>query len=799
MPARRSAFLAGLFLATLATLLLELLNTRLLSVVTWYHLSFFAVSTAMFGMSAGAIRVYLGGSAYEGEAGRAALARWCGWLALAIPLSHIVVLCTPIRLGTSGVAIAGLVWTTIVVAIPFYLSGVVVAIALTRIPGPPGLVYAVDLLGAAAGAILILPLLENLDISSTAIICGAIAAAAAALFARFSGTPHTVGMALLAASLVAAALANSASPEGLRVVHSKGRYLPRERVVSEAWSIHGRVLTMKEKTGSPSYWGAGRGVEKYVVDFIPMDIDGVAATVMTRWNGIDLDELAWVSHDVSALPYHLRRGGDAAVIGVGGGRDILTALWARSRSVTGVEINGALLHNLQGPFRAYAGISDRPEVTLVHDEARSHFTRTDATFDVLQMSLIDTWAATGAGAFTLSENGLYTLEAWREFLRVLKPDGIFSVSRWYSPRRASETTRLLALATASLIDRGVPDPRLHLILVARNKTATLLTSPTPFSKDDVAGVERVSRRLGFEVLLAPGSRAADPFLETIAASGTAEALALAVHHERFDYTPPSDRRPYFFNVLKPRETFTSDLVDDRGALVDGNLLATRTLMVLWAVSVLLVAAVILLPLARSGRPGMDASSFAHSLAYFALIGAGFMLVQIPLIQRFSVYLGHPTHAVAVILFSMILATGAGSYLSDRVPIEAGERWTRAGPLGIALILLFAVAAIQPIIDSTIRFPLVGRCAVVIGIVGAAAFPLGFCFPLGLRLVRRISEDATPWLWGINGAFGVLSSVSAIWISMWVGIDTSLLLAAAIYLALLIPASALQRRGLRLPE
>jgi hypothetical protein len=233
--------------------------------------------------------------------------------------------------------------------------------------------------------------------------------------------------------------------------------------------------------------------------------------------------------------------------------------------------------------------------------------------------------------------------------------------------------------------------------------------------------------------------------------------------------------------------------------VDGNLLATRTLMVLWAVSVLLVAAVILLPLARSGRPGMDASSFAHSLDYFALIGAGFMLVQIPLIQRFSVYLGHPTHAVAVILFSMILATGAGSYLSDRVPIEAGEHWTRAGPLGIALILLFAVAAIQPIIDSTIRFPLVGRCAVVIGIVGAAAFPLGFCFPLGLRLVRRISEDATPWLWGINGAFGVLSSVSAIWISMWVGIDTSLLLAAAIYLALLIPASALQRRGLRLPE
>jgi SAM-dependent methyltransferase len=306
---------------------------------------------------------------------------------------------------------------------------------------------------------------------------------------------------------------------------------------------------MIESEGLPWYWGAGRGAKQYRVKKIPMDIDGMAATVITKWDGKSLDALSWVKHDVSSLPYHLRKGGDAAVIGVGGGRDLLTALWARSRSVTGVEINGALVHNLRGPFRDYANVADRLEVTLVHDEARSYFTRTDERFDVLQMSLIDTWAATGAGAFTLSENGLYTVDGWREFMRVLKPTGIFSVSRWYSPERASETSRLLALATATLLERGITDPRAHLMLVTRQTAATLLVSPTAFSAEDVAAAVRVSKLMDFEVMLAPGMEAADPLLLGIVSSRSRSELDAAVENDRYDYSPPTDQRPYFFNVL----------------------------------------------------------------------------------------------------------------------------------------------------------------------------------------------------------------------------------------------------------
>jgi hypothetical protein len=796
MRDRRIWFLAGLFFTTLATLTLEILNTRLLSVLTWYHLSFFAVSTAMFGMSAGAVRVYLGGAVFEGDGARRALARLGTWFALSIPFSHIANLCIPIPSEISLTSISALVLTTLSLTVPFYLSGMLVAIALTRIPGRSGLIYAVDLIGASVGSLLIIPLLTSSNISSAALVCGAIAAGGAVFFHVFSGTGRWVRLVALAALLIAAAGLNNSFSEGLRVAYPKGRFRDRSSITAEFWTIHGQVIVGRATDRKPLFWGPGKGAFEYKVNLMGMAIDGGAGTSMTRWDG-DWSSIAWVQHDVTSLAYHLRKGGDVSVIGVGGGRDLLTALWAKSRSVKGIEINHAFIQLLTGRFRRYAGLADRPEVTLVHDEARSYLTRTEERYDVLQMSLTDTWAATGAGAFTLSENGLYTVEAWRVFLSVLKPRGIFSVSRWYSPVNASETSRLVALATASLLGRGVPNPADHIALVAQGLVATLLVTPEPLSQSDLNVIERARRRFGFKTLLAPGWVPATPALGRIASSKSLGELQRAVADRLYDYSPPTDRRPYFFNILKPGSILAPEVTAKiSGGVVLGNLLASRTLAVLWMLSALLVTTIIIGPLWRSGLPKLDRLSFGHAVAYFALIGLGFMLVQIPLMQRFSVYLGHPTYAVAVILFSMILMAGIGSLLSDLIPVEASRRWMILIPLGIAAILLVTTLSIQSIIDSTIRLGLFPRCAIVVALVGTAALPLGLCFPVGLRLVRRLSGDAMPWMWGVNGAFGVLASVSAVGISMWGSIHMSLFAATIAYALLAIPAIALWGRGAR---
>jgi hypothetical protein len=792
--------LAGLFLTTLATLSLELLDTRLLSVLTWYHLSFFAISMAMFGMAAGAIQVYLGGGRYEGENAMRELCAASLWFAVAIAVTHVFNLMIPFELDRSLTSLSAIAVSMTLVAVPFYFSGIVVTLVLTRLPGRIGLTYSTDLIGASLGSILVIPLLRLGNISSATFAVAAIGALGAACFRKSAGVPIQRQYTLsLGAALLVLAFINGLTIHGFRVMFSKGHEQTAWGLRYEAWNSYSQVIEEEPVRAAPFYWGRGKGAPTAPVTRANLFIDGKAGTVMTQWDGNPAN-LSWTAFDVSALAYHLRKNGEVGIIGVGGGRDVLTALWAHSRSVTGIEMNEILIHLLRGPMRDFAAIASQPQVELINDEARSYLTRSNKRFDILQMSLIDTWAATGAGAYTLSENGLYTIEAWRVFLRALKPGGIFTVSRFYSPRHASETTRLLALATAALLDRGISNPAEHIALVFCSRhtrgpvgVATLLVSDEALTAGDLKTLADTARRYGFTVLLAPGSPPAYPLLGAIASSRSRNQLMKAIRNVAYDYRPPTDDRPYFFNILKPRGLLRVILQSGRGGAVKGNLLATATLLVLTAIAIALVASMILLPLWRSGLPDMKGGDFASGVAYFSLIGFGFMMVQIPYMQRFSVYLGYPTYAIAVILFSMILFAGIGSLVSDAAPIESHPVWIYAIVLTIALAILAVTASLQNVINATIHLSILPRCLIVVALTFPVAFFMGFCFPIGMRLVARLSDEALPWMWGINGAWGVFGSIAAVGFSMWAGIHESLYLAAACYAALVIPATRLLRR------
>ena len=791
MPKSHRFVAAGLFLVTVSTLILEILDSRLLSVVTWYHLAFLAVSLAMLGMAAGAVFVFLRGNVYDDAGVRQALPRYCTWLALSIPASHILNLAIPIpvieRFAVMDIAV--LAMTTIVLGTPFLFAGIVVTLALTKTNGPIARLYAADLLGAALGCVLVIPLLNNSNISSVAFVAAAAAAAAAFCFHRFAATSRGFGSVALTVILLAAAAANATTIHGIGVMYPRNRQLwDRSNIEWSAWNTHSYVVVSKTFQGPAFFWGPGKGAERFTSTLRYMVIDGEAGTAITQWNG-DRAALEWTQYDVTAMPYQLRQG-DAAVIGVGGGRDVLSAIWGGNRSVTGIEINGNLLYALQGPYRAFAAIADRPEVTLIHGEARSVLSRTDRKFDILQMSLIDTWAATGAGAFTLTENGLYTLEGWRVFLNTLKPGGVFSVSRWFAPATISETSRLLALAVAALHDRGVRRPADHLIMVARAPVATLMVSTEPFTAEDRDRISRVAAERDFSVMVSPWTPPADRWLAGIVRSASPSELAAATANDMFDFSPPTDERPFFFNTLRPASFYQINNVPAAGVIA-GNLRATFTLVLLFLIAIVLVAAIIVYPLARSGLPSMDARSFAHSIVYFALIGLGYMLIQIPFLQRFSVYLGHPTYTFAVILFSMIFFTGVGSFLSDRFPLDR-HPWVLKLPIVVGASVFLLTFAIQPLMDRTIQLELAARSLIVLACTAPVSVLLGFCFPVGMTLVNRLSPNAAAWMWGVNGACGVLASIVAVGISMWLGINTNLMIAGTLYMLLVVPAIALSR-------
>jgi hypothetical protein len=744
----------------------------------------------MLGMAAGAVFVFLRGDRFAMPHTPRLLARVSLYFALLVPISHIfnLVIPLPSLAQASTMAVVALLATTVVLTVPFFLSGVVVTLALTRAGGRIGRLYGWDLVGAALGALLVVPLLDRLNLSSVIFVAGAVGAAGAFCFARFAsaGPMRATATALLALLLGGAAWLNGSDHRGISVRFSKDRSLPPNALIDAArWNSHSFILIGKPSPGEPVYWGAGAGVPDRHVNRAWMVIDGEAATAMTEWNG-DRAALDWVRHDVTSLPHHLRRG-SAAVIGVGGGRDVLSALWAGNDRVVGIEINSVLLDMITRTHRGFAGVADSPAVELVHDEARSYLSRTAERFDVLQMSLIDTWAATGAGAFTLTENGLYTREAWQAFLNALKPGGIFSVSRWFSPSDVSETNRLLALGVAALVESGAEDPRAQLVLLARGPVATLMLSNAPFTAQDRATIAEVAEREAFDLLVTPWTPGAIARLDRIASARSFAELDAASADPFFDFSPPTDQRPYFFNILKPSRDMI-DRVPEEG-IAWGNLGATMTLAALCVIAAALVAAIIVVPLIVTGRPPMPAGQFAAALAYFATIGCGYMLVQIPFLQRFSVLLGHPTYTFAIILFSMILFTGIGSFLSDRLKLRtrASLLWL---PLAIAALLVTVVLLLDPAIRASARLELPGRTLVVLAFTAPVALLLGGCFPIGMRLVGRLSDSATAWMWGVNGACGVIASVIAVAVSMWIGIDTNLLAAAALYATLALPMLAL---------
>jgi hypothetical protein len=357
------------------------------------------------------------------------------------------------------------------------------------------------------------------------------------------------------------------------------------------------------------------------------------------------------------------------VIGAGGGRDVLSALAFSQPAVLAVEVNEAILDAVNGRFGDYTGHLNRhPGVRFVNDEARSHVARLDERFDVIQLSFIDTFAASAAGAYVLTEHALYTVQAWQVFLDHLAPTGILTHSRWYFHRAPAEIHRLVALATASLLASGAARPRDHLILVRARVGAdrryreaigvgTLLVGRGPFSAADVTAARAAAARLGFELVLDP-TGSTDPVLQALTAP---ESFTAALAASPFDISAPTDDRPFFFHTV-PLATALRLAPVDQGN-VSFNAAAVIVLVGALGVVAVPAGACFVLPLltGRTGTVGMWPGGF------FAAIGLGYILVELSQLQRLSVFLGHPTHGLVVVLFALLLASGAGSFAVRRPP------------------------------------------------------------------------------------------------------------------------------------
>ncbi|MBV8867057.1 MAG: hypothetical protein JO210_16795, partial [Acidobacteriaceae bacterium] len=721
----------GIAATSLATLLMELALTRVFSVVYYYHFAFLAISIALFGLGAGGIFSYV-------------VAAWPATLyqkigALAASNAVAVVLSLDFLLRRSAeVNTAALVAAYFVAAIPFLLSGTVLSLVIADTIGRVNRVYFFDLAGAAGGCAVLVPLLNSVGGPNTILIAAVLFAVSAAIWFHLAGSPQgRVGTVLLGLLLVGLITLN-AKNHLIDVKFAKGQRLANEEFVK--WNSFSRIALKREADGA-----------QVII------IDGDANTYLAQ---LDLRHLTPeqtfdLPYRGPGFPYLLRPGAKALIIGPGGGWDVARALASGSKDVTGVEINPIIANEIMRKrFPQYSNyLYFKPEVKIVVEDGRSFVRRSQEHYQVLQATLVDTWASTAAGAFALSENNLYTTNAFVEYLSHLTPDGIMAFTRWgFDPPR--ESLRVVSLADAALKQLGQADPARNIAVVREDANKlhqwgaqdTILVGRNPLSKTDLTRIENGAKIAEMQVIYVPGSNLATPFRALLSVPD----LTRYYESYPFDVRPISDDRPFFFYTIQPRDLF--------GFLLHGSRLsadykinsALPVLFGLVAISIIATMVILALPPLLLGHQLPRGEGSMAALVFFLCIGAGYIIIQVALIQKFVLFLGHPTYALTVIIFSMLLSSGCGSFASARLVRSNPQRLTRVLLL-IFLISIVLALVVSPISESGVALALPLKVLITVALISPLGFAMGMPFPTGLTLLERVMPTSVRWAWAINAA------------------------------------------------
>ncbi|PCJ99382.1 MAG: hypothetical protein COA45_04910 [Zetaproteobacteria bacterium] len=796
MKNKAISFYTAVFLLSGLVMALQILQSRIFSVTSWYHLSFLVISMAMFGLTMGALKIYK--SKEEDQRKNYGLIARKHSIAFGffILIGLTAQLFIPLISRDALQTFATLPVAAFATGIAYYHAGIAITVCLTRAPFPVGRTYGIDLLGAGLGCIGALLLMETVDTPSAILFLSSIAFVSALLF-PISDTDkqevtlghHTINLKKTAlifcmATFTVGAL-NVASPTPfLYPLWIKNKIIKMSYIDYEEWNSISRVTVMNEEVDiAPYVWGPSPIIPDIKVTGKYLVIDGDAGTPITKFDG-DFSKHRYLEFDVTNVAYSLPNIKKSAIVGVGGGRDLLSAKYFGVEEVTALDVNPVQIKLLRDhpEFREYANLYNQPGVKIINEEARSWFRKNTEKLDLIQMSLIDTWAATGAGAFALSENGLYTVEAWSIFMDDLSEHGVFTVSRW-SADVMDDTGRTLAVAMATLFAQGIDNVSDHIIMINSHVIATTLVSKTPFTPQQIAALEKTVKDKQYGIIMMPGHPIKKGILQEIIVAKTLKELNEIADKQFYDVSPSTDMRPFFFNqarLTKPLAVIKLVLTPQKDGheVFHGQVKATFNLYTIIVFSFFMVAFVIIAPLLKTVEDKSSTYIKAGTL-YFILIGLGFMFMEISLLQAFGIFLGHPIYGLSVVLFSLIIAAGVGSLVSEKLPLNTLPRqiiWCLT-TCGYGIFLSFIL---RDVFYNYAEVDVIMRVLVSVAIISPAGILMGFGFPTGLSLTEHFDSRATAWFWGINGASGVLGSSLAIALNITMGIDKTLIVAGLCY-------------------
>lgn len=774
-------------------LVCELSFARTLSVALLSHYAFVAISLAMFGLGLASLVVYLRPARFPIASVDVQLAEALGRFGMWAALGQVIFLHIRVRQEVSleGFATLGLAYLAL--ATPFFFAGLCITLVFTHFSSAIGRLYAADLIGASLGCMAAVIMLAILPAPMLPLVVGATASGIALVLARGLGVRNRKPIVRFAVAAVILVLGVGTDFARMRYIKTWDNFYSEY----EVWNVFSRISVIPNpKLLGPMTLPLRRPANEYPADrYLAskwLDIDGTAWTPMFNYDR-NPERVAFLRESAIYSAHAVKKNARVLIIGTGGGRDIIAAkeAWGQP-SVTGIELNPLMQHIVQERFGDYSGRPyTLPGVNVVIGEGRSMLSGLPDKFDVIQLSLVDTFAAGAAGGFVFAENYLYTTEAFREYFQHLAPGGVLSMSRYFVGGYPLEMMRTIRMTAAAWAAEG-EEAGASMVVFSQGPVATMLAKRGAWTPDELATIDKFAADNNIAIVYDP--RGWKP--------GTPEVLNLRGVSERYydspilTTAPTSDDAPYFFQFI--RWPLEREGEDPMRMIHIGNEALGLMALLLGTVSVLAMAFFIG-PLVVFAREGVSRDRTTIGLlAYFVGLGFGFMMIEIPILQRLVLFLGHPVYSLAVGLFSLLLFCGLGSLLSERIIRQPAAAAPWLGAAIVATALLYA-GGLPLLVSHGLELAPITRVLTTIVLLAPIALLLGMAYPLGIRILREHDERLVPWAWGLNGATSVVASVSSVFVGAQAGFTWALLMGTATYaLGFLILTMTVSARRLAAP-
>ncbi|MCP4675171.1 MAG: hypothetical protein GY854_06625 [Deltaproteobacteria bacterium] len=784
MNEMKKTTIAALTIISAAVLGYELTQVRIFAYSLHPIIAYSAIAIAMLGFGLGATLLALRPPRVEHDP-RRLLALLSFGLSISIIGVNILFARFSAHTTTIETMEVNPLWSAAVLLpciVPYFLAGMVTTVIFQVGMRRIGRVYFWNLLGSAVGCAGMIILLRPLGAERLLLLTASLSAVAGVVFVVDSrGILRWVGAAVAVFALF---LWPSAA--------SVFTFQPDVNGYNAQFERHQRLLGIPPPKCELTEWDPIGRIDIYRVaerfDYRVVTIDGGAMTLMLEDKGTPGWGKPLFRDSMYAAAYNLISRPKSLVIGSGGGSDIQTALHWNAKRVTGVEISLSTLNAVTGRYADFVGWPKQENVKAFHGDGRSFAKSTDLRFDIIQMSGVDTMTNhTSSGAMVAAEDYLYTVEAFKDFLGLLEPGGILSVMRF-----GNQALKLSAIAVQALRELGIKNPERSIVVMRQSVIAGVLVRMESFTEEELAVLAAfTSRRKStdisiphydfagvnlsatIELLYPHGDVTAiryKEFFDAVEAGKSREELA----EMGSEFNPPTDDRPYYI---------LGELFD---AMRRGEKTHPAVSLLIVSTSVIGLASLLLiflpaLSIRRRAGSGVGIKALLAVVGYFFSIGAGFMLLEVGLIHRATVFVSTPGAAVAVVISAILISSGVGSRVSDIVSWPPTRRILFA-TCGLFVLSVIYRLGVEPLFELLFGLPVWARCVAAALTIAPAGFFMGWFFPLGLGVARSLSDSLVPWGIAVNGFASVMGSLATLVLGVLLGFTGVFLIALAFYAA-----------------